>query len=248
MYRNPTGKCVGFRYMNGRKVTYTEGTEKMKKKKTLRYAVMAILILTVGILMQYGIRWTTGFFSGQIREKFSRPPETEPVTAPEEEGRVALTLAAETEEDRSSIPGSMAAAPGGNELTVTPGEEASEDSHAAETRSTLEGLTAYHNANTPEVTGNESDLQAFVGDRNQSFVNAVLNFLYAYYRDMYRVKEIHLLEKVEEKDGVLVYQMELFLAQGQNEGYTVFLCSYDTNEDVYTVYTTRDATGGERLG
>ena len=53
------------------------------------------------------------------------------------------------------------------------------------------------------MTGNESDLQAFVGDRNQSFVNAVLNFLYAYYRDMYRVKEIHLLEKVEEKDGVL---------------------------------------------
>lgn len=47
----------------------------MKKKKTVIYVALVILIMAAGILMQYGIRWASGFFSGQIREKFTRPPE-----------------------------------------------------------------------------------------------------------------------------------------------------------------------------
>ena len=38
----------------------------MKKKKTVVYVALVILIMAAGILMQYGIRWTSGFFSGQI--------------------------------------------------------------------------------------------------------------------------------------------------------------------------------------
>ena len=223
----------------------------MKKKKTIMYAVMAVLVIVIGILMQYGIRWTAAFFSGQIREKFTRPPEimTE-APAQTEEGMFALTLAGDTEADGSPALAGAGSAPAGNEITVTPGQEAlaAEDSDIPESRSTLDGLTAYHNKNTPKVTGNASDIQEFVGDRNQSFVNAVLNFLYAYYRDQYLVEEIHLLEKVQEKDGVLDYQMELFLTQGRNKGYSVFMCSYDTKEDVYTIFNTRDATGKARLG
>ncbi len=223
----------------------------MKKKKTVIYAAMAILIIVIGILMQYGIRWAAGFFSGQIREKFTKPPEiiTEAETK-DEGGRVVLAMAGETEKGNLSSLAGAGSASVGNELTVAAGQEeaAAGDSQAPESRSTLDGLTAYHNMNTPKVTGNESDIQAFVGDRNQSFVNAVLNFLYAYYRDMYRVEEIHLLEKVQEKDGVLDYQMELFLTQGRNKGYSVFMCSYDTKEDVYTIFNTRDATGKARLG
>ena len=108
----------------------------MKKKKTLRYAVMAILILTVGILMQYGIRWTTGFFSGQIREKFSRPPETEPVTAPEEEGQFHPYPGGGNGRRQWPSTGQAGSAsaepsccPGGNELTVTPGEEGHQRIH-----------------------------------------------------------------------------------------------------------------------
>lgn len=223
----------------------------MKKKKTVVYAVMGVLIIAAGILMQYGIRWVSGFFSGQIREKFTKPPEliTEAPVQTEEE-MFALTLAGETEADRTSSPAGAGSVQAGNEITVAPGQDAgaAEDSDIPESRSTLDGLTAYHNANTPKVTGNESDIQEFVGDRNQSFVNAVLNFLYAYYRDQYRVEEIHLLEKVQEKDGVIDYRMELFLAQGKNEGYALFMCSYDTKEDVYTIFNTRDAAGKARLG
>ena len=226
----------------------------MKKKRTVIYAALVILIMAAGILMQYGIRWISGFFSGQIRETFTKPPEiiTE-AESREEEGRFILAMAGETEEDGPTALAGAGSATAANEITVSAGQDIAEpgeaeDSRVAETRATLDGLTAYHNANTPKVTGNDSDLQAFVGDRNQSFVNAVLNFLYAYYRDQYRVEEIHLLEKVQEKDGVLDYQMELFLTQGKNKGYSVFMCSYDTKEDVYTIFNTRDATGKERLG
>ena len=62
------------------------------------------------------------------------------------------------------------------------------------------------------------------------------------------MEEIHLLEKVQEKDGVLDYRMELFLLQGKTKGQTIFMCSYDTKEDVYTIFNTRDATGKARLG
>ena len=60
----------------------------MKRKKTVIYAGAIVLIMAAGILMQYGIRWSSGFFSGQIRDKFSRPPEIMTETAgSEEEGR-----------------------------------------------------------------------------------------------------------------------------------------------------------------
>lgn len=226
----------------------------MKKKKTVIYVALVILIMAAGILMQYGIRWASGFFSGQIREKFTRPPEimTEPETA-QEEGRFALTLAGETEVDNAPALAGAGSGSARTEIAAAAGQntvdsDSVEDSHVAESRSTLDGLTAYHNKNTPKVTGNESDIQEFVGDRNQNFVNAVLNFLYAYYRDQYLVEEIHLLEKVQEKDGVLDYRMELFLTQGRNKGYALFMCSYDTKEDVYTIFNTRDATGKRRLG
>lgn len=232
-----------------------EETGKMKKKKTLIYAALVILIMAAGILMQYGIRWVSGFFSGQIRERFTRPPEimTEADTTMQEEGRFILTMDGETEADGAAELAGAGAVTGGNGMAVAAEENAAapgsaEGSSAAQTRATLDGLTAYHNANTPRVTGKESDIQAFVGDRNQGFVNAVLNFLYAYYRDRYLVEEIHLLEKVQEKDGVLDYQMELFLTQGKNKGYALFMCSYDTKEDVYTIFNTRDATGKQRLG
>ena len=226
----------------------------MKKKKTVIYVALVIMIMAAGILMQYGIRWASGFFSGQIRDKFTRPPEimTETDTA-QEEGSFTLTLAGETEADNTSALAGAGSASARTEIAVPAGQnmaaqDAAEDTDVAQTRSTLDGLTAYHNANTPKVTGNESDIQEFVGDRNQSFVNAVLNFLYAYYRDQYLVEEIHLLEKVQEKDGVLDYQMELYLTQGRNKGYALFMCSYDTKEDVYTIFNTRDATGKARLG
>ena len=54
----------------------------MKKKKTVMYAVMAVLVIVIGLLMQYGIRWTAGFFSGQIRDKFTEPPEIMTETQP----------------------------------------------------------------------------------------------------------------------------------------------------------------------
>lgn len=232
-----------------------EETGKMKKKKTLIYAALVILIMAAGILMQYGIRWVSGFFSGQIRERFTQPPEimTEADTTMQEEGRFILTMDGETEADGAAALAGAGAVTGGNGMAVAAEENAAapgsaEDPNVAQTKATLDGLTAYHNANTPRVTGNESDIQAFVGDRNQSFVNAVLNFLYAYFRDRYLVEEIHLLEKVQEKDGVLDYQMELFLTQGKNKGYALFMCSYDTKEDVYTIFNTRDATGKQRLG
>ena len=221
----------------------------MKRKKTVIYAGAIVLIMAAGILMQYGIRWSSGFFSGQIRDKFSRPPEIMTETAgSEEEGRFILAMAGETEIEAPATSTGTGGFPGENEITVSAGQNMDEDaaaeaSHIAQTRATLDGLTAYHNANTPEVTGDKSDLQAFVGDRNQNFVNAVLNFLYAYYRDRYLVQEIHLLEKVEEKDGILTYRMELYLSQGRNNGYTVFLCSYDTKEDVYTIFNIRNAVG-----
>ena len=230
---------------------WKEETGKMRKRKTVIYVALVVLIMAAGILMQYGIRWASGFFSGQIREKFTRPPEIMTESSVQtEEGLFALTLAGGTEADGSSALAGAGSVSGEKEIMVTPNQDVavSEDSEIPESRSTLDGLTAYHNKNTPKVTGNASDIQAFVGDRNQNFVNAVLNFLYAYYRDQYLVEEIHLLEKVQEKDGVLDYRMELFLLQGKTKGQTIFMCSYDTKEDVYTIFNTRDATGKARLG
>lgn len=206
----------------------------MSRKKTAAYIAVLAMIIAAGIMMPHAIRWTSGFVSGQIKrllghesesedslfQKTGKDYETEPEAAEKQ-----------TESEWDS-PGSKDTEMGDAEAdSVNKSDSASPSSQPF----TYEDLAAYHNENKPQVTGSDEDYYAFIWDREEEFTDAVLNYLFAWYRDSYRVDEIRLVKVGTEGNGILVCEMELSLIQGENSGYTKLLCNYDTNEDVYTI-------------
>lgn len=201
----------------------------MNRKKMIRNIALIAAIIGFGVAMPYGIRFITAVLSRQI-EKTGVADELGTEEETEKEGDVRLSL----EEEETEIIRKQ-------ENAGTQAGTAELD--APQTRASLAGLRQYHSMNTPEVKAlSQEDLKSFVGDRNQPFVDAVLNYMYAYWQDTYEVKEIKLLDLVEDKDDKVTYQLQLTLTDGKKTGTALFLCSYDQPNDTYTMYKMRNAT------
>ena len=205
----------------------------MSRKKAAAYIAVIGMIIAAGIMMPYAIRWTSGFISGQVCRLFTKEAEPEESLFFREQN--------ETESEYSTSGASDGGDMAGEETQIQAGVvmEDTKDIPATDSPSaipfTYEDLTSYHDANRPEVTGNDEIYSSFIWDREEAFTNAVLNYLFAWYRASYRVDEIRLVKMDPEKDGILECEIELSLSQGENSGYAKLLCSYDKNKDVYTI-------------
>ena len=200
----------------------------MSRKKAAAYIAAISLIILSGLLLPYAIRWTSDFLSGQISRHFGKG------------GKDPESLFYSTERTSETEPerGNAEISKEETEMTGNPEKHGNEEADSTGSNAapfTYEDLMAYHSENRPKVSGEKEYLDTFLWDREESFKNAVLNYLFAYYRDYYRVEEIRLLNLEEGAGGILKSEIELSLSQGTNRGYTKLFCTYDRNEDVYTI-------------
>lgn len=85
----------------------------------------------------------------------------------------------------------------------------------------------------------EGNIDRFISGHEEVFERDLSDYLYSLYEGLVTVNRVNIIEEVEESEGVLTYQVEVFAPDGNSE---IFICSYEKLYDFYSIYPIRDMT------
>ncbi len=200
----------------------------MDKKKICTYAAAASAIILISVLMPRII--STG--ADLIARRIS-PTAVEETT---EAGRVEAA-ALEDGSGKADHSGKDEKLQSGPESGAEDAKERNDAALQEEKIQTDDALTSYRRKMDPQITEARAGLlNVFIDDREDDFLDALSDYLFSNYGNIYSVTKVSLISFIAENDNEITCQVQVFADNGHKEYTEYYYCSYNTKYDFYSVY------------
>lgn len=206
----------------------------MQKKELYIYAAAITASIAAAFFAPRLIEWVSERIVDQIRQEPIMETETELESSMHKKMRVSMAEE-EKEEQKTADPQKLQE----DENNELPREEESAEVETADLINDYEKeLEAYRKKQNPQLLETQKGAaDAFVAERKTEFIAAISDHIFSLYGESLVITGIELIEQVKETEEELVYQIEVFVADGEKKYSELFLSSYNKEWDFYSIYS-----------
>lgn len=202
----------------------------MQKKELQVYAVAIAASIVAAFLAPKLIEWVSACLVAQIRQ--------EPImeTEMESEEKMSVSMAGQEKEEKKAMDPHTQQ---GDEINVFQSEAENMEVETADLIDDYEKeLEAYRKQQNPVILETQKgSADVFVANRKRKLVSAVADHIFSLYGENLTITGVELIEQVKDTEEELVYQIEVFVADGENKYSELFLSVYNKEWDFYSIYS-----------
>lgn len=205
----------------------------MQKKELQVYAVAIAASIVAAFLAPKLIEWVSACLVAQIRQEPIIETEMESENIHE---KMSVSMAGQEKEEKKTMDPHTQQ---GDEINVFPREAENMEVETADLIDDYEKeLEAYRKQQDPVILETQKGAaDVFVANRKNEFVSAVSDHIFSLYGGSLTITGVDLIEQVKDTEEELVYQIEVFVADGEKKYSELFLSVYNKEWDFYSIYS-----------
>lgn len=194
----------------------------MNRKKMAGYLLLTGVIILASLLFPYVIDEISGMVVDRILM------ETEAGETETEETADTVSIQVTMEGTDKAAPGSVTTQNSSKTLQTEAVDTEADD---------MKQLEQYRHKTRPVISESvpgSSDI--FISDRQETFTDAVADYIYSLYGDILKITRIDIVEMIKDDDTDLSCQIEIYAARGKEEYSELFISTYNKEQDFYSIY------------
>lgn len=206
----------------------------MQKKELYIYAVAITASIAAAFLAPRMIEWVSDWIVDQIRQEPIAETETSQDSDIHE--KMSVSMAEREKEEQKTEHPQRQREDESNNLQR-------EEEHAeAEIEDLIDDyekeLEVYREKQAPKILETQKGAaDDFIASRKTGFISAVADHIFSLYGSGLTITGVDLIEQVKDTEEELVYQIEVFVTDGERKYSELFLSSYNKEWDYYSIYS-----------
>lgn len=203
----------------------------MQKKELYIYAVAITASIAAAFLAPRVIKWVSDRIVDQIRQE----PIVETETSQNDNihEKMSVSMEEEEKEAQKSVD---------RQSDTTNDFQREEDRAEMETADLIDDyekeLEVYREKQAPKILETQKGAaDDFIASRKTAFISAIADHIFSLYGDSLTINGVDLIEQVKDTEDELVYQIEVFVTDGEKKYSELFLSSYNKEWDYYSIYS-----------